>query len=489
MSASVDLVIPTCGRSSLERLLSSAGRERPEGARVIVVDDRPRHDPALEVPEWAELVHGRSAGPAAARNRGWRASSAEWVVFLDDDTFLPHGWGRQLAADLECPNIVAGCQGRVRVPRPAGRKPTDGERALIGLESARFATADMAYRRDVLALVGGFDERFPRPYREDSDLALRVLDAGYRIERGERITMHRLQPDPARSSLRRQAGNRDDVAMRALHGRSWRRRCGAPAGRLRRHAVVTAAGLSAAALLAAGRRRGAALAASAWLTGTAELAWARIAPGPLTPAEVTAMLATSLAIPPLAVAHTLAGAIELRRRLSPAPAAVLFDRDGTLIVDVPHNGDPRMVRPMPGALEAVRRLRFSGVPIAVVTNQACIGRGLVDAADVEAVNQRVEELLGPLGQWFVCPHDDADACACRKPAPGMIRAAAAALGVPASAVVVIGDTASDMAAAASCGARGVLVPNDATLADEVCEATEVASSLPEAVDLLLGAAA
>ena len=79
---------------------------------------------------------------------------------------------------------MAGSQGRLRVPLPAARPPTDWERNVAALEGARWATADLAYRRAVLAEVGGFDERFRRAYREDADLALRVVRAGYRIEQG-----------------------------------------------------------------------------------------------------------------------------------------------------------------------------------------------------------------------------------------------------------------------------------------------------------------
>ena len=243
---SVAVVIPTVGRSSLRALLASIDRERLDPTmRVVVVDDRPAGGPPLLLPDWVERVSGRAAGPAAARNRGWRAWDADWVVFLDDDTELTDGWFSALARDIDLPSRIAGSQGQIRVPRPRGRRPTDAERAVIGLETARYATADMAYRRMVLEQVGGFDERFPRAYREDSDLALRVLSAGYGLVRGTRETAHPLGADRARTALRRQAGNRDDVLMWALHGRGWRERAGAPRGRLRRHALITAAGLAA----------------------------------------------------------------------------------------------------------------------------------------------------------------------------------------------------------------------------------------------------
>ena len=93
---------------------------------------------------------------------------------------------------------------------------------------------------------------------------------------------------------------------------------------------------------------------------------------------------------------------------SARPAAVLFDRDGTLVVDVPYNGDPDLVQPVPGARAALDRLRAAGVPTALVSNQSGIARGLLTRAQVDAVNARLEELVGPLGPVFVCEHGPGD---------------------------------------------------------------------------------
>ncbi|HET7428035.1 MAG TPA: HAD-IIIA family hydrolase [Gaiellales bacterium] len=486
---SLAIVIPTTGRPSLHRLLASIERERVDpDMRVIVVNDRGPGGSPLELPGWAERVAGRGAGPAAARNRGWRACDADWIAFLDDDTELTPGWFTALGHDLNLPDEVAGSQGRIRVARPQGRPPTDAERAVIGLETARYATADMAYRRSVLQRVGGFDERFPRAYREDADLALRVMRAGYRLERGTRETLHPLGADPARTALRRQAGNRDDVLMRAIHGRGWRERAGAPRGRLPRHALITAAAAAAPLAALAGHRRLAAAATAGWLAGSAEFAWARIAPGPRNGGEVMSLVATSLAIPPVAVANTAIGLAQLPAHLKARPDVVLLDRDGTLIVDEPYNGDPARVRPQPGAREALDRLRAAGVRLAVVTNQSGVARGLLTPDQVEAVNRRVEELLGPLGPWYVCPHGEGDGCVCRKPQAGMLRAALRQLGIPPARAAMIGDTGADMQAARTAGVRGVMVPTPVTLPDEVREAGSVAPNLAAAVDLLLGAA-
>ena len=142
------------------------------------------------------------------------------------------------------------------------------------------------------------------------------------------------------------------------------------------------------------------------------------------------------------------------------PGAVLLDRDGTLVRDVPYNGDPAQVVAVPGAAQALARLRAAGVPLALVSNQSGVARGLLTMDQVQAVNRRLEELVGPLGPWLVCPHGPDDGCDCRKPAPGLVLAAAAALNVDPADCVVVGDIGADVDAARAAGARSILVPTD-----------------------------
>jgi histidinol-phosphate phosphatase family protein len=294
----------------------------------------------------------------------------------------------------------------------------------------------------------------------------------------------------------KQAGNADDVVMDALHGRGWRDRVRAPRGRLRTHLATTALGATALGAALAGRPRAAGALAAGWGLATGELAWRRIAPGPRTRREVATMAATSAVLPAAASVHHLLGrararSLEREPSLPPRPArrpaAVLLDRDGTLVVDVPYNADPERVVPVPGARGALDRLRASGVLLAVITNQSGIGRGLMSADDVAAVNERVEALLGPLGPWLVCPHDPDAGCGCRKPRPGLVLEAASRLGLAPDRCAVVGDIASDIRAAAAAGARGVLVPNARTRTEEIVAAPEVAGDLDEAVDMLIGA--
>jgi HAD superfamily hydrolase (TIGR01662 family) len=479
------VVIPTIGRPCLADCLRALARSRgPEPDEIVVVDDRPDGGPPLDAP--GRIVRSGGRGPAAARNAGWRATTAPWVAFLDDDVRVTETWRDDLRRDLKNASPeTGGVQGHITVPLPEGRRPTDWERGTAGLADAWWITADLAYRRDALVETGGFDERFPRAFREDADMALRTMDAGWIMTMGERRTVHPVRAASRWASVRAQAGNADDALMRAIHGPGWHSRARADAGRRGRHLAITAAGVLATGLAVSGRRGAGALAGAAALAGIAEFAAARIAPGPRTRDEIVAMAASSVLIPPFATWHWLRGLAATRgERPWPGPAkAVLFDRDGTLVRDVPYNGDPEKVEPMPGAAEAVRLVREAGLRAGVVSNQSGIARGLITAGDVERVNKRVDALLGPFGTWQVCPHDGG--CPCRKPAPGLVLDAARALGVRPEECVVIGDIGSDVAAARAAGARSVLVPTSQTLEIEL-RGARVAGSITGAVRFALG---
>lgn len=170
------------------------------------------------------------------------------------------------------------------------------------------------------------------------------------------------------------------------------------------------------------------------------------------------------------------------------PQAVLFDRDGTLLVDVPYNGDPDAVELMPGALEAVARLRTRGLRVGMITNQSGVARGLITQAQVEAVNDRVEQMLGGFEVVLTCPHGPEQRCPWRKPAPGMVLDACRFLGVAPQRTVVIGDIGSDMVAALAAGAAGLMVPTRVTDPIEFGYADQLALTLHDAVEFVLGEA-
>jgi hypothetical protein len=322
--AQYDIVVPTVGRPSLVTMFRALDEgSGPLPGTIFVVDDGgARGGTSVDLSSLSSALAGRihrlatgRRGPAAARNAGWRASHADWIAFLDDDVVPTPTWKEDLERDLlDLPPEVAGSQGNITVPLTADRRPTDTERNVASLESGRWITADMAYRRDVLEEVGGFDERFVRAYREDSDLALRVRRAGYALVLGRRRSIHLILPASPWVSVRRQAGNADDILMKALHG-DWdpeqRRR-----GRKRRHVLTTIAGIASLAALALRRRRLASAAAIVWAASTAQFAWSRISPGPRDPKEIATMVFTSIAIPPTATAWLAIGLVRHRRLLT-----------------------------------------------------------------------------------------------------------------------------------------------------------------------------
>ncbi len=332
------VVVPSVGRPSLQSLLDSLAALDPGAPRpveVVVVDDRRDPRPALRpvgspgVP--LRVVESGGRGPAAARNAGWRATSTEWVCFLDDDVLVPAAWSAALVADLAaCAATDGATTGRIEVPLPADRRPTDWERNTAALSTAVWATADMAYRRAALAAVGGFDERFPRAYREDADLAVRVTRAGWGIRDGSRRITHPVRPADDRVSIRVQAGNADDALLQALYGRHWRTVARTGPGRGGLHAATVGAAGLAVVGAAARRPRLAAGAALAWAGLTADFARRRIVPGPARthpefPAELRRMVATSVAIPPVAVWHRARGAWRWRRGAVPWSAKDVSD--------------------------------------------------------------------------------------------------------------------------------------------------------------------
>jgi histidinol-phosphate phosphatase family protein len=503
------VVVPTLGRPSLATLLGSlAGQVEHPPTEVVLVDDRPGGgDPLLgRVPEGlaavvpVRVLSGMGRGPAAARNLGWRVCRTEWVVFLDDDVVLRPDWSRRLGSDLRgATREVGAVQARIEVPLPRTRRPTDWERGTAGLSTASWITADMAIRRVALVQVHGFDERFRRAYREDADLAARLRQAGWHLQRGTRTTTHPVRPEPGwRASITAQRGNADDSLMRRLHGRGWRGLTRAGRGRLPWHVATTTCGVAGAALaLAAALTRGrarerlvslSALGVMGWLALTGDFVRRRVAPGPRDPAEVSRMVASSVVLPFAATWHRAAGGWRHRRAepWPPRAQAVLLDRDGTLVIDVPYNDDPEKVSPLPTATDALELLREKRIRLGVITNQSGVARGLISPKALRAVNAEVRAQLGPFDTWHDCLHLPDANCECRKPRPGMVLDAAAALGIDPEDVVVVGDIESDLLAARAAGARSILVPNALTRAQEVADAPVVAESLLDAAQLVIG---
>lgn len=142
-------------------------------------------------------------------------------------------------------------------------------------------------------------------------------------------------------------------------------------------------------------------------------------------------------------------------------AAVLLDRDGTVIVERHYLHDPEQVVLEVGVGEALKSLQRAGLKLVIITNQSGVGRGYFDLAAVVAVNQRVDKLLAAEGViiagWYICPHVPADECECRKPRAGLARAAAKDLRIDLTRSWIVGDKLSDVNVASLVGSQAALV--------------------------------
>jgi histidinol-phosphate phosphatase family protein len=164
-----------------------------------------------------------------------------------------------------------------------------------------------------------------------------------------------------------------------------------------------------------------------------------------------------------------------RGRKSEGPAhhsiprpGVLLDRDGTIIVDHGYVGSVDRVELIDGAAEAIARLNRARVPVAVVTNQAGVARGLYGTSDVEDVHRHITKLLAQHGahidRYLYCPYHPEGTVAefrrmsvDRKPMPGMARAAAERLNLDLTCSWVVGDRPEDIGLAEAVGASAVYV--------------------------------
>ncbi|HVN41670.1 MAG TPA: HAD-IIIA family hydrolase [Steroidobacteraceae bacterium] len=149
---------------------------------------------------------------------------------------------------------------------------------------------------------------------------------------------------------------------------------------------------------------------------------------------------------------------------APRVRHVILDRDGVLNVEAPNRGyitRPESWQWLPGAREALALLTRAGIRVSVATNQSGVGRGLMSAADLEAVHARMRrEALaagGRIDALYACPHAPEAGCPCRKPAPGLIEEAIAAAQVPACETLVVGDDGRDLQAADAAGVPAALV--------------------------------
>jgi len=169
--------------------------------------------------------------------------------------------------------------------------------------------------------------------------------------------------------------------------------------------------------------------------------------------------------------------------------AVFLDRDGVVNQPPPEGWYVTAVADLvllPGAADAITRLNRCGFVVVIVTNQRCIARGIASAEIVANIHERllqeVEAHGGRIDRIYVCPHDDHEACDCRKPKPGMLRRAEREFELDLRSCWMVGDKESDVLAGQGAGCRTIRVnPTNHGDANYVCR------SLPEAVNIILAA--
>jgi D-glycero-D-manno-heptose 1,7-bisphosphate phosphatase len=140
----------------------------------------------------------------------------------------------------------------------------------------------------------------------------------------------------------------------------------------------------------------------------------------------------------------------------------ILDRDGVVNQDSDaYIKSPAEWRAIPGSIEAIARLNQGGYRIAIASNQSGIGRGLFDMATLNAINDKMMEMVfrhgGRIDAIFFCPHTPDDGCSCRKPRTGMYEEIAARFHTELKGVPCIGDALKDLQAAEAVGAQPILV--------------------------------
>ncbi len=164
---------------------------------------------------------------------------------------------------------------------------------------------------------------------------------------------------------------------------------------------------------------------------------------------------------------------------------VILGRDGVLNeYRESHVTAPEQWVPIPGALEAVARLNHAGWHAVVATNQAGIGRGMIDMAAVNAVHAHMNKLLqqqgGRVDAVFFCPHTPEDGCDCRKPQPGMLLDVARRYGVDPEGMPMVGDTLRDLLAAQAAGCEPHLVRSGRARALDEAALRDIQAQVPGA---------
>ncbi len=140
---------------------------------------------------------------------------------------------------------------------------------------------------------------------------------------------------------------------------------------------------------------------------------------------------------------------------------VILDRDGTIIVERHYLSDPDQITLTEGAIEGLTYLAKLGFGLIIVTNQSAIARGFFNIETLDAIHERLKEILRShdieIDGIYYCPHHPNDGCACRKPEPGLLNIASIEFDFDTKDCFVIGDNVSDIELGKRIQAQTILV--------------------------------
>jgi GT2 family glycosyltransferase len=199
------VVVATRNRAALlERLVSALrAQDGVDHVEIVIVDDASTDDTTDVLRRLGVnyLRLPKRSGPAAARNAGWRASTAPVVAFTDDDCVPQPGWLAALVRGLRDADLAQGCTrpdpGQAHLEGPFSRT------LEVTAETGYYQTCNMGYRREVIERLGGFDERFRHPTGEDTDVAWRAIAGGARtVFVPDAVVHHDVRPSSFSAHLR-----------------------------------------------------------------------------------------------------------------------------------------------------------------------------------------------------------------------------------------------------------------------------------------------
>jgi glycosyltransferase involved in cell wall biosynthesis len=244
-------------------------------------------------------------GPAAARNAGWRAAGGEIIAFTDDDCIPDRNWLKAGVSGFA--DGVVGVWGRTIVPLPD--IPTDYELNAARLGLGEFVTANCFYRRDAIAAIGGFDERFTAAWREDSDLFFTLLERGSKFAYvPDAVVVHPIRKAPWGVSLSQQRKSMFNALLYKKHPNLYREKL-QPVTPWHYYCIIAAIGVALWGEFS-GHPYFALAAISVWIVMTGRFCRRRLHQTSHTPEHIAEMIYTSILIPPISIFWRLWGVLK-----------------------------------------------------------------------------------------------------------------------------------------------------------------------------------